>query len=215
MIRLSRFQRLALIAASTTVITGGVLSGGAAFAAPAAPHPAAVAAGHLDAAAQWQQITDKSGISVQLPGKPRVRSNADNGVDSRAYVVPTGYGGIRFSVYDGPAGSDPNSPWDIKGGLKSSLDAYNSGDPSGKLTSTGVHEGMDSGHHYLEAELVGADGSKGHIRIVDLGQQAIEIMNVGTGDQKHALDRDYQQVLDSIKLPDHRLLQAGETAVAV
>ncbi|WP_159033053.1 hypothetical protein [Streptomyces fodineus] len=215
MIRLSKYQRLALLAASTTVITGGVLSQGAAFAAPAAPHPASVtAAGHVDAATQWKQVTDTpSGITVQLPGKPRTQENTDNQISCRDYVVPTGYGAIGFSVYDGPA-SEANKPWDLEAGLKNAVDGYNSGDPGARLRSTDVHDGTKDGHRYLEAKLVGADGRVGHIRLVDLGQRAIIIEDVGNSDQRDSVDHDYQQVLDSIKLPDHSVRQAQDPAVA-
>ncbi|MFD8391243.1 hypothetical protein ACFV2N_19105 [Streptomyces sp. NPDC059680] len=204
MVRLSKFQRLTLLAASTTVITAGVLSAGSAFAAPAAPHTAAVTtAGHPDAAPRWKQITDSpSGITVRLPGKPVVQKYSAHGVNSRSYLVPTGYGAMGFSVFDGP-GKAPDKPWDLKTGLKGAVDGYNSGDVGARLRSTDVHDGTKDGDHYLEARLVGADGRTGHIRMVDHGEQAMMVMIVGTDDQRHAVDQDYRQVLDSIKAPEH------------
>ncbi|MEU9475337.1 hypothetical protein [Streptomyces sp. NPDC048191] len=198
MVRLSRFQRLALLATSTTVITGGVLSHGAAFAAPMTPHTAAVTA-----AAQWKKITDTpSGITVQLPGKPQVQKENSSAVNSRAYLVPTRYGAIGFAVYDCPD-ADAAKPWDLKGGLKGAVDGYNSGDPGAHLRSTDLHAGTTAdGDHYLDAKLVGRDGKVGHIRFVDHGKQALMVMNVGTGGKRAAVDRDYRQVLDSIKVPD-------------
>ncbi|MGV4984176.1 hypothetical protein ACVB8X_15730 [Streptomyces sp. NRAIS4] len=218
MIRLSKFQRLALLAASTTVITGGVLSHGAAFAATAAPHSAAAsvaAPGHLEAAAQWKKITDTpSGITVQLPGVPKVQKDSDSGLNSRNYDVTTGYGVMGFSVLDGPA-VDPSKPWDLNEGLKSVVDGFNSGDPSAKLKSTDAHEGTTKdGHHYLEAKLVGADGTVGHVRLVDAGAQAMVILNVGTDDHQKAVDQDYQQVLDSIHVPDHGTSQTEGSAAS-
>ncbi|MGW1166495.1 hypothetical protein [Streptomyces sp. NPDC002550] len=197
MVRLSTLHRLALLAASTTVITGGVLAQGSAF-----------------AATQWQQITDApSGITVRLPGRPAVQKYSDHGVNSRDYVVPTGYGALGFSVFDGP-GKAPDKPWDLKTGLKAAVDGYNSSDAEARLHSTGVHDGTEDGDHYLEAGLVGADGKVGHIRMVDHGRQALMIMTIGTGDRRDAVDRDYRQVLDSIKTRDHGPRQAGEPAVA-
>ncbi|MEU6773366.1 hypothetical protein [Streptomyces sp. NPDC046759] len=209
MVRLSRFQRFALLAASTAVITGGVLSQGAAFAAPAAGHTAPVtAAGHHDGATQWKKITDApSGITVQLPGEPQTQQVDDSGVDIRDYVVPTGYGAMGFSVLDGH-GPDPARPWDLKGGLKAAVHGYNIIDTTAELTSTDVHDGTTGGDHYLEAKLGGRDGQTGHIRLVDLGQQAIMIMAVGTGDRKGAVDHDYEQVLHSIEVPHHGTAQA-------
>ncbi|MER6068759.1 hypothetical protein ABT187_07840 [Streptomyces sp. NPDC001817] len=197
MTRLSTSRRLALLAASTAVLTGGALAHGSAF-----------------AAAQWNKITDApSGISVRLPGKPQVQKTTDNGVNCRDYVATTGYGAVGFSVFDEP-GSDPAKPWDLKGGLKGAVDGYNSADPSTALRSTDVHDGTEHGDRYLEAKLVGAHGRTGHIRLVDHGRQAIMIMNVGTGDQRRTVDRDYQQVLHSIHAPDHGTPQRGAPAVA-
>jgi hypothetical protein len=215
MTRLSKYQRFALLAASTTVITGGVLSQGAAFAAPAAPHPvSATAAGQADAA-QWKNITDApSGITVQLPGKPQMQQNTDNQISSRDYVVETGYGAIGFSVNDGPA-SEANQPWDLQAGLKNEVDGLNSGDPSARIHATDVREATKDGIHYLEANLVGAGGEVGHIDLIDLGQREIITETLGNSAQKDAMDRDYQQVVDSIKLPDHNAQQqAQEPAVA-
>ncbi|MEV6053184.1 hypothetical protein [Streptomyces sp. NPDC052107] len=211
MVRLSKFQRLALLAASTTVITGGVLSAGSAFAAPAAPHTAAVtAAGRPDAATQWKEVTDSpSGITVQLPGKPVMHKYSDHGINSRDYVVSTGYGALGFSVLDGP-GKAPTKPWDLRTGLKAAVDGYNGTDTSPRLHSTDVH----AGDHYLEAKLVGADGEVGHIRLTDHGKQLIMVMTVGTGSQRATVDQDYRQVLDSIKVPDHSPRQVQEPAVA-
>lgn len=215
MVRPPQFQRLALLAASTTVITAGVLSAGSAFAAPAAPHTAAVtAAGRPDAATQWKEVTDgPSGITVRLPGKPVMQTYSDHGVNSRDYVVPTRYGALGFSVLDGPAHAQAK-PWDLKTGLKAAVDGYNSADTRAGLRSTDVHEGSRDGDRYLEAKLVGAGGRSGHIRLVDHGRQSIVIMTVGHDDQRDAVDRDYRQVLDSIKTPDHGPRQAQGPAVS-
>jgi hypothetical protein len=197
MVRLSRFHRLALLAASTAVITGGALSQGSAF-----------------AATQWQQITDSpSGISVRLPGKPVMQRYSDHGVNSRDYVVPTRYGALGFSVFDGPAHAQAE-PWDLKTGLKSAVDGYNSADTGAGLRSTDVHEGAKDGDRYLEAKLVGVGGRTGHIRFVDHGRQSIVVMTVGHDDQRDAVDRDYRQVLDSVKVPDHGSRQAQGPAVS-
>ncbi|MGW1807742.1 hypothetical protein [Streptomyces sp. NPDC002078] len=197
MVRLSRFHRLALLTASTAVITGGVLSQGSAF-----------------ADTQWQKITDSpSGITVRLPGKPVVQKYSDHGVNSRDYVVPTGYGALGFSVFDGP-GKAPDKPWDLRTGLKAAVDGYNSSDTSARLHSTDVHAGTKDGDRYLEARLVGAEGRVGHIRLVDHGKQSIVVMTVGTGRQRAAVDRDYRQVLDSIKTPHHAPRQVAEPAVS-
>ncbi|MEV5874492.1 hypothetical protein AB0L75_09735 [Streptomyces sp. NPDC052101] len=215
MIRLSRFQRLALLAASTTVITAGVLSQGSAFAAPAAPRTAAVTAAHrADADTQWKQIDDTaSGVTVRLPGKPDIQKDTTAGVAIRDYLVTTGYGATGFSVYDKPDAA--TGPWDLDGGLKAALDGYNSVDAGAELTSTDVHHGTThDGDHYVEAKLVGVDGKVGHIRIVDLGKHSIMLMTVGRGGQQAAVDRDYQQVLDSIKVPHHGAPRAEASAVS-
>ncbi|WP_369389691.1 hypothetical protein AB5J72_20205 [Streptomyces sp. CG1] len=204
MIRPSKFQRLALLAASTTVITGGALAHGSAFAAEAGPRTAQVSAtSHLDATTQWRQITDSSGITVRLPGEPQVQKDNKDGIISRDYAVRTGYGVMGFAVFEAP-GTDPSAPWDLSGGIKDAVDGYNTTDTHAHLRSTGDHEGTTkTGDHFVEAKLAGADGRVGHIRIVDHGRQALMIMTVGTGEQQHAVDQDYQQVLDSIHGPDH------------
>ncbi|MER6733011.1 hypothetical protein [Streptomyces puniciscabiei] len=195
MLRLSKVQRLVLLAASTTVITGGVLSHGSAFAAP-----------------QWQKITDSSGITVRLPGKPHVEKYSEGGVNSRDYVVKTGYGALGFIVLDGP-GKAPDRPWDLKTDLKAAVEGYNSSDTGAHLRSTDVHQGTTGGDHCLEAKLVGVD-RVGHIRLVDHGRQELTIMTVGHGDQRRAVDRDYRQVLDSIKAPGHGTRHAEGAAVS-
>ncbi|MCE0446997.1 hypothetical protein LT493_28375 [Streptomyces tricolor] len=213
MICLSRFQRLALLAASTTVITGGVLLPGSAFAA-SAPQNATVAAAGVTAAPQWAKTTDTpSGISVQLPGKAEVEKSVEDGVHSRVYAVPTDYGAIAFAVEEVP-GTDPDTPWDLKRTLKANVDAYNKDSKSAKnrIRSTDVRQSTTAdGARELHADLVADDGTTGHVRFVDHGQYLVTVITLSVGGQEDLMDEDHQRVLDSVVVPDKDAGQAGRT----
>ncbi|MFG3010515.1 hypothetical protein ACGFZB_08645 [Streptomyces cinerochromogenes] len=209
MTRLSRLQRLTLLAASATVISGGVLLPGTAFAAPASQTAAAA-----DVAAHWTQTTDSpSGISIQLPGKAEAQKANDKGVNSRSYVVQTPYGAIGFGVDDVP-GTDASAPWDLKGSLKAAVDSYNAESRSSRdvLRSTDVKEGLTpDGHRELSAELTAPDGTKGHIHLIDQGKYLITVVTVSVDGHPDQMDRDHQRALDSIKVSDDHAGQSEGT----
>ena len=204
MTRLSRIQRVVLLAASTTAITGGVLLPTSAFAAPATP-PAGTTA---DAAARWTQTTDDpSGISARLPGKAEMRDVSEHGVEGRMYVAKTDYGAIGFAVYDTP----PGGRWDLKGCLQDTLNGFNEDSRSadGKLTSKDVQEGTTpDGQPALDAALAARDGTVGHVRYVDLGDHMIMVISLGTSDNRQAMDADYLQLLNGIQLPGNGTVQS-------
>ncbi|GGS49134.1 hypothetical protein [Streptomyces cinerochromogenes] len=206
MTRLSRFQRLTLLAASATVITGGVLLPGTAFAAPASQTAAVT-----DVAAHWTQTTDSpSGISIQLPGKAEAQKTNDNGVTTRCYITQTPYGAMGFSVDEVP-GTDASAPWDLQGSLKAAVDGYNSDSKSSDdvLRSTDVKEGITAdGHRELSAELTAPDGTRGHIYLVDQGKYLVTVFTASVNGHLDQMDRDHQHALDSIKVPDS---QAGQS----
>lgn len=201
MTHLARFRRLALLAASTTVITGGALLPTSAFAAPATP-PAAVTAAVADAAARWTQTTDDpSGVMAELPGDAQIQKDTVNGFQARTYQVNTDYGVIGFVVYDAPSGG---GQWDLKGSLKNALDNYNKDSRSAddRLTGHDVRESTtDGGQPVLDAGLSTGDGTAGHTRFVDLGDHLVQIEVLGTKDAQKTMDADYRQSLSSLQLP--------------
>ena len=215
MTRRSTLRRLVLLAASTGVITGGVLLPTSAFAAPP-PRTASVAtadAGSGDAAG-WSRTTDTtSGISVRLPDRPLVQQNNEDGVRTRLYLVPTEYGAIGFSVFEAP-GTDPSAPWDLKATLSSVLEGYNSDAKSSRevLRSTGAHAGTTKGSPDLGADLTAADGSRGHIRLIDLGEHMVVVMTVSERGHQDLMDKDHRQVLDSVRVPGDDATRSGDSS---
>ncbi|MFF9087324.1 hypothetical protein ACF1BE_13050 [Streptomyces sp. NPDC014991] len=226
MTRSSTYQRLALLAASTTVITGVALLPTSAFAAPPAPHTTAFAmdgsgagagagagAGSVDAGGtgsvgRWTETTDEeSGISAQLPGEPDTQRLADE--DGRAHQVQTAYGAIGFSVFDG-------DDFDLPGTLKENLDAYNqdSRSPDDVLHSDNVQEGTtDDGSPTLDADLTAADGTLGHVTYTVVKGHLLELYVLGTQDKVDAMQADYNQLMDSVRLSgDGTAPSGGDTA---
>ncbi|MEU1402068.1 hypothetical protein ABZ471_06810 [Streptomyces sp. NPDC005728] len=218
MTRISTFQRVALLAASTTVITGGVLLPGTAFAATAPQTVAAASVADVDAAAQWTATTDdSSGITVQLPGNAQVEEYEAGGAQARVYTVETAYGSIGFAIYEMP-GANPSDPWDLPSSLQAAVDNLNA-DPqsaSTAFTSSDVEKGTTSdGFSGLQANLTATDGTVGHIRLVDLGPYMIQFMSTGTADQQDVMDQDYEQLLSNVQLPDSGAAQPDAPAQSV
>ena len=198
MTRLSKIQRLSLLAASTTVITGGVLLPGTAFAAPA-PQTTTVAT--ADATTHWTATTDDiSGITAELPGQPHMQKYSENGFEARVYLVPTDYGTIGFVVYDTP----DTGQKDLKGCLQSWLDGYNEDSRSADsvLTSKDLQEGTTAdGQPAVDSALSAGDGTVGHVRFVDLGDHVVQVVALGDKDSQQDVDADFLQLLDGIQLP--------------
>ncbi|WP_163010750.1 hypothetical protein [Streptomyces dangxiongensis] len=210
MTRRSTYQRLALLAASTTVITSGALLPTSAFATPVAPHTAAVApdgtatatgtgaaeAGGTGSVDRWTEATDKeSGISARLPGQPETQRLDDE--DGRAHQVQTPYGGIGFSVFDG-------GDFDLPGTLKENLDHYNKDSRSSDdvLRSEHVQKGTtDDGSPTLDADLVAADGTLGHTTYTVVKGHLLELYVIGTQDEVGTMQADYDQLMNSVRLP--------------
>jgi hypothetical protein len=192
MTRLSRFQRFALLTASTTVITGGALLPGAAFAAPA-PHAPSVAA----ADAPWVETKDAhSGVTARLPGK----STAENMGGGRTYVVETDSGVTQFSVVDSPGGGRN----DLDSALENYVSGYNEPAQSSaeKVRSTNVSTDTTAdGHRTLQADLAAPDGTAGRVGFIDGGDYLVQLASVGVGTQGDTVRADYQQILDSVQLP--------------
>ncbi|MEU0049241.1 hypothetical protein [Streptomyces sp. NPDC006309] len=221
MTRPATYRRLALLAASTTVITAGALLPTSAFAAPPAPHTTTVAlagtgtgigtgtmtrtssaeAGGTGSVGRWTDITDEgSGITAQLPGQPKTQRLDDQ--NGRAHQVRTAYGGIGFSVFDG-------GDFDLPATLKENLDHYNddSGSPDDVLRSDHVRKGAtDDGSPTLDADLVAADGTVGHTTYTVVKDHLLELYVIGTHDKADAIQADYDQLMDSVRL------SGGDTA---
>ncbi|MCZ0988834.1 hypothetical protein [Streptomyces diastatochromogenes] len=205
MTRLSKIQRLSLLAASTTVITGGVLFPVTAFAAPA-PQTAPVAT--TDAATHWTATTDDlSGITAELPGHPQMQKYSENGVEARVYLVPTDYGTLGFVVYDTPNTGQK----DLKGCLQSWLDGYNEDSRSGDstLTSKDLQEGTTAdGQPAVDSALSAGDGTVGHVRFVDLGDHMVQVVALGKKGSQQDVDADYLQLLNGVQLPSDGTTQS-------
>ncbi|MFG3659614.1 hypothetical protein [Streptomyces sp. NPDC047706] len=206
MTSLSKIQRVALLAASTTVITAGVLVPTSAFAA-AAPvgvvtTTVAGSAGSADAAAQWTQTTDApSGVTVQLPGQAHTETIDEDGIEARVHDVTTDYGFIRFTVFEGP---DDGQGWDLTGSLQKQLDMHNkdAAQSSGAtLTGEDVQEGTTAeGLPALDAALTATDGTAGDTRLIDLGPYMVQVVVLGTTDDQQAMEADYLRVLNGLEL---------------
>ncbi|MGW1895116.1 hypothetical protein ACWCP6_33480 [Streptomyces sp. NPDC002004] len=206
----SRFQRLALLAASTTVISAGVLLPGSTFTAAATPHPKPVtmmiADHHGDRhhgsadATQWAETTDPpSGITIRLPGKPVVSqfTKPTDGMTGRLYMVKTDDAVVGFAVFEVP-GTRKN----LDQGLHGFLDGYNQdSSPSGRLKSTESHEATVDGRHALDAQLRADDGTIGSARFIDDGDHFIQTVTIGTQEKEKPMAAVHQQLLDSLHMP--------------
>ncbi|GEC06811.1 hypothetical protein SSP24_44660 [Streptomyces spinoverrucosus] len=199
MTRLSRFQRLALLTASTTVITGGALLPSTAFAAPA-PDITSVAV----AEARWVETKDApSGITAQLPEKTK----AQKVPGGRTYVATADSEVVQFSVVDAPGFGQT----DLKVALKGYLMGYNETAKSSdeKVTSANVREGTTAdGHHSLHADVRSPDGTVGHIGLIDVGDHVIQIATIGTDVQPDIVKSDHKKLVDSIQVPADKRAQA-------
>ncbi|MBV7699616.1 hypothetical protein [Streptomyces sp. TRM70350] len=192
MTRLSRFQRFALLTASTTVITGGALLPGTAFAAPA-PQTTSVAM----AEARWVEARDApSGITAQLPAKAK----AEKVPGGRTYVATTDSEVVQFSVLDATAlGRN-----DLRDAVKNYLIGFNGTmqSPNEKLTSDNVREGTTAdGHHTIHADVTSPDGTVGRLGLIHVGDHVIQIATIGIDVQPDTVERDHEKLVDSIQLP--------------
>ncbi|MFG2554217.1 hypothetical protein ACGFWF_30310 [Streptomyces sp. NPDC048581] len=192
MTRLSRFQRLALLTASTTVITGGALLPGTAFAAPA-PHAPSVTA----ADARWVETKDAhSGITAELPAKPKV----ENLPGGRTYLAETDSMIAQFSVVESSgAGQD-----DLDSALEGYVSGYNEPAQSAeeKIESTNVSTGTTAdGHPTLHADIAAPDGTAGRVGFIYTGDYVVQIAAVGVSTEPDTVQADYKQLLDSVQLP--------------
>ncbi|WP_217205300.1 hypothetical protein [Streptomyces sp. AC550_RSS872] len=192
MTRLSRFQRFALLTASTMVITGGALLPGTAFAAPA-PHAPSVP----KADARWVETKDAhSGVTARLPAK----STAENVPGGHTYLAETDSGIAQFSVVNS-SGAGQN---DLNLALKGYLSGYNEPARSSdeKVRSTNVSTGTTAdGHRTLHADITAPDGTLGRVGFIDGGDYVVQIATIGSDTQPDTVRADYKQLLDSVQLP--------------
>lgn len=192
MTRLSRFQRFALLTASTTVITGGALLPGTAFAAPA-PHAPSVTVADV----RWVETKDAhSGITARLPAK----STAEKVPGGHTYIAATDSGIAQFSVLNTP-GTGQN---DLNQALKGYLSGYNENAQSfdEKIRSSNVRTGTTAdGHRTLHADVTARDGSVGRVGFIDGGDHVVQIAAIGVDTPPDTVRADYKQLLDSVQLP--------------
>ncbi|MFB6822102.1 hypothetical protein ACFCXA_10995 [Streptomyces virginiae] len=203
----SRTQRLALLSASTALVTAGLLPSTSAFAAPAPA--AAVAAAptptppSTPSAQGAVRTTDPpSGISAELPGKAKVRSGSipldGKPVGARVYGVETPGGGTAFAVYDVPGDRLP--PEDA---LKGFVDAYGLMG-GGTLTSENVRKTTVDGHPALDASLTGVEGSEklaGSIRVISDDDHVVMALTFVPEENEKDLNAMHKQLLDSLRIP--------------
>ncbi|WKD34050.1 hypothetical protein [Streptomyces xanthophaeus] len=204
----SRTQRIALLSASTALVTGGLLPSATAFAAPAHTAAAAFAAPTptptpTPSAQGTVKTTDPpSGITAQLPGKAKVRMGAipmeGGSVDARVYGVETPDGATGFAVYDMPGDRIP-----LEDALKGFVDAYGL-TGGGTLTSDDVRKTTVDGRPALDANLTGedADGAAvGSIRFISDDDHLVMALTYGPKDNEKDLKEMHQQLLSSLTIP--------------
>ncbi|QTI46168.1 hypothetical protein [Streptomyces nojiriensis] len=203
----SRTRRLALLSASTALVTGGLLPSATAFAAPApvaaaaaAPTPAPPTTPPAQGAVK---TTDPpSGITAELPGKAKVRMGAipmeSGSVDARVYGVETPAGATGFAVYDMPGDQMP-----LEDALKGFVDAYGL-TGGGTLTSDNVRKTTVDGRPALDASLSGedADGAAvGSIRFISDDDHLVMALTYGPEKNEKDLKAMHQQLLTSLRIP--------------
>ncbi|MBX9398526.1 hypothetical protein K4749_34335 [Streptomyces sp. TRM72054] len=199
MTRLSRFQRLALLTASTTVITGGALLPSTAFAAPA-PDTTSVAV----ADARWVETKDApSGITAQLPEK----TEAERVPGGRTYIATTDSTVVQFSVTEAPGISQNDLKIIFKGYLMGYNETVESSDE--KLTSSNVRKGTTAdGHHTLHADVRSPDGTVGHVDLILVDDYMIQTATIGIDEEPDTVKSDHEKLVDSIQLPADKRGQA-------
>ncbi|MCX4959809.1 hypothetical protein [Streptomyces virginiae] len=206
----SRTQRLALLSASTALVTAGLLPSTAAFAAPASAAAAgAVATAPTPTPPPTQPSQDAvkttdppSGISAELPGKAQVRSGSipldGKTVAARVYGVETPDGATGFAVYDMPGDRLP-----LEDALKGFVDAY-ALMGNGTLTSENVRKTTVDGHPALDATLTGEDGAGstvGSIRFISDDDHLVMALTYGPEEDEKDLNAKHKQLLDSLQVP--------------
>ncbi|MER6257359.1 hypothetical protein ABT224_39165 [Streptomyces sp. NPDC001584] len=204
----SRAQRLALLSASTALVTGGLLPSATAFAAPAHAAAAAVAAPTptptpTQPAQGAVKTTDPpSGITAELPGKAKVRMGAipleGESVDVRLYALETQGGGTGFAVYDMPGDRIP-----LEDALKGFVDAYGL-TGAGTLTSDDVRKTTVDGRPALDANLSGEDpdgAAVGSIRFISDDDHLVMALTYGPEAKEKDLKEMHQQLLSSLTIP--------------
>ncbi len=205
----SRTQRLALLSASTALVTGGLLPSTTAFAAPVHVSAVATAAAPTPTPTSTRpaqgsvKTTDPpSGITAQLPGKAKVRMGAipmeGGSVDARVYGVETPNGATGFAVYDMPGDQIP-----LEDALKGFVDAYGL-TGGGTLTTENVRKTTVDGRPALDASLTGEgpDGAAvGSIRFISDDDHLVMALTYGPEAKEKDLDTTHQQLLDSLQIP--------------
>ncbi|MFF3088392.1 hypothetical protein ACFVRB_25615 [Streptomyces nojiriensis] len=207
----SRTRRLALLSASTALVTAGLLPSATAFAAPAhavavaaapTPTPTPTSTSTRPAQGMVKTTDPPSGITAELPGKAKVRMGAipmeDGSVDARVYGVETPDGGTGFAVYDMPGDRIP-----LEDALKGFVDAYGL-TGNGTLTSDNVRKTTVDGRPALDASLSGedADGAAvGSIRIISDDDHLVMALTLGPEENEKDLKQTQQQLVASLRIP--------------
>ncbi len=207
----SRTQRLALLSASTALVTGGLLPSAPAFAAPApaaafafaaAPTPTPTPTPTQPAQGAVKTTDPPSGITAELPGKAKVRMGAipmdGDSVDVRVYGVDTPDGATGFAVYDMPGDRIP-----LEDALKGFVDAYGL-TGAGTLTSDDVRKTTVDGRPALDASLSGEDpdgSAVGSIRFISDDDHLVMALTYGPEAKEKDLKEMHQQLLSSLTIP--------------
>ncbi|WP_327263107.1 hypothetical protein OG444_17690 [Streptomyces sp. NBC_01232] len=208
----SRTRRLALLCASTALVTAGLLPSAGASAAPA---PACAAARHglalappppTEPAGNWVKTTDPpSGITTNLPGTARVHRSSvpvgDETVDFRAYGVEVPQDGAAgFTVHD-----MPGDRFALEDNLKGFLIAYNQPeDDDGTLTSSQVRRTTADGRPALDARLSSSGGAApeaGFIRIVSDDDHLVMAITIGPAENRKTVEEMHERLVSSLHVP--------------
>lgn len=203
----SRTQRILMLAASTPLVTAGVLLPTSAFAAPATPHAGTVTtttAGHGLTApgVEWVETTDSpSGITFKLPGKATVENFSESAdgttITGRLYTVETADGFVVFAVTDLPGAQEY-----LHEGLQGFVQEFNK--ESGEtLTSTSTQKTTVDGHPALDSRLAtkGSDPMVGSTRLIADDTHVTQAVTMGPVANEKAVNLMHQQVLASIHIP--------------
>lgn len=208
----SRTQRLALLSASTALVTAGLLPSTTAFAAPAPAAAAGVAVTAAAAPTPTPPPTQPSQAAVKTtdppaasrpnsPGRPRsapAPSLDGKTVGARVYGVETPGGATGFAVYDVPGDRLP-----LEDALKGFVNAYGLMG-GGTLTSENVRKTTVDGHPALDATLTGVDGTEvlaGSIRLISDDDHVIMALTFVPEENEKNLNAMHKQLLDSLQIP--------------
>ncbi|WP_351222827.1 hypothetical protein [Streptomyces sp. NPDC002133] len=221
----SRPQRLVILAASTALAAAGALLPASAFAAPATPHAATMAAAEAGQAGpgqgqsqgqgqgrqgidvitvRWVERTDApSGITFKIPESATVETRAEAGTGKiascRIYLMRTSDGlNGAVGVYD-----IPGTPETLREALQGFVEGYNK-DPGRKIAIASSRMTTVDGRPALDARLTTTEGKArgvGSVRFIADDTHVVQVLTLAGETDKKAADRMHQQLLAGVRIP--------------